>query len=74
MRLLLAPAFVVLAVFGAALAALFRWSLLEFVPGSLQTGGYTLANFRAVLAGQYVDAVRDTLILSALTTGLFNPS
>jgi len=69
-RLLLAPAFVVLAVFGAALAALFRWSLLEFVPGSLQTGGLTLANFRAVLAGQYVDAVRDTVVLSALTTGL----
>jgi putative spermidine/putrescine transport system permease protein len=69
-RLLLTPAFVVLAVFGAALAALFRWSLLEFVPGSLQTGGLTLANFRAVLAGQYVDAVRDTVVLSALTTGL----
>ncbi len=70
MRFFLTPAFVVLAVFGAALAALFRWSLLEFVPGSLQTGGLTLANFRAVLAGQYVDAVWDTLILSALTTVL----
>ena len=46
-RLLLAPAVVVLAVFAAALAALFRWSVLEFVPGSLQTGGLTLANFRA---------------------------
>ena len=69
MRLLL-PALAVLAVFAAALAALFRWSLLTFVPGSLQTGGLTLANFRGVLAPQYLDAVRDTLVLSALTTAL----
>jgi putative spermidine/putrescine transport system permease protein len=69
-KLLLAPAVVVLAVFGAALAALFRWSLLEFIPGSLQTGGLTLANFRAVLAPQYLDAVWDTVVLSALTTVL----
>ena len=69
MRLLL-PAVAVLAVFAAALGALFRWSVLEFVPGSLQTGGYTLANFRAVMAPQYLGAIRDTLVLSALTTGL----
>ncbi|HSL49352.1 MAG TPA: ABC transporter permease [Candidatus Deferrimicrobiaceae bacterium] len=70
MKLLLAPAVVVLVVFGAALAALFRWSLLEFIPGSLQTGGLTLANFRGVLAPQYLDAVWDTVVLSALTTAL----
>jgi len=69
-KLLLAPAVVVLAIFAAALAALFRWSLLEFIPGSLQTGGLTLANFRGVLAPQYLDAVRDTVVLSALTTVL----
>ena len=69
MRLLL-PALVVLAVFAAALGALFRWSVLEFIPGSLQTGGLTLANFRTVLAPQYLGAIRDTVVLSALTTGL----
>ena len=69
MRLLL-PAVVVLAVFAAALGSLFRWSVLEFVPGSLQTGGFTLANFRGVLAPQYLGAVRDTIVLSALTTVL----
>ena len=69
MRLLF-PALAVLAVFAAALGALFRWSLLEFVPGSLQTGGLTLANFHSVLAPQYLGAVRDTLVLSALTTVL----
>jgi len=66
----LAPALAVLAVFAAALGALFRWSVLEFVPGSLQTGGLTLANFRAVLAPQYLGAIRDTVVLSALTTVL----
>jgi putative spermidine/putrescine transport system permease protein len=69
-RLLLLPAVIVLAVFAAALGSLFRWSALEFIPGSLQTGGLTLANFRAVLAPQYLGAVRDTLVLSALTTML----
>jgi putative spermidine/putrescine transport system permease protein len=69
-KLLLVPALVVLAVFAAALAALFRWSVVEFIPGSLQPGGLTLANFRAVLAPHYLGAVRDTVVLSALTTVL----
>ena len=55
---------------GSALAALFQWSLREFIPGSLQTGGLTLANFRGVLALQYLGAIRDTVVLSALTTVL----
>jgi len=67
-KLLLLPALAVLAVFAAALTALFRWSLLEFVPGSLAPGAYTLANFKAVVAPQYLHAVWDTLILAALTT------
>jgi putative spermidine/putrescine transport system permease protein len=67
-RLSLLPAIAVLAVFAAALTALFRWSLLEFIPGSLVPGGYTLDNFRAVLAPQYLHAVRDTVVLAALTT------
>jgi putative spermidine/putrescine transport system permease protein len=69
-KLLLLPAVVVLGVFAAALVSLFRWSLLEFIPGSLQTGGVTLANFRGVLAPQYLGAIRDTVILSAVTTVL----
>jgi len=67
-KLALLPALVVLAVFAAALGSLFRWSFLEFVPGSLQTGGLTLANLRAVLAPQYLATIRDTVVLSALTT------
>jgi putative spermidine/putrescine transport system permease protein len=67
-KLLLLPAIAVLAVFATALTALFRWSLLEFIPGSLVPGGYTVDNFRAVLAPQYLHAVRDTVVLAALTT------
>jgi putative spermidine/putrescine transport system permease protein len=69
-RGLLAPAVVILAVFAAALGSLFRLSVLEFVPGSLQTGGLTFANFRAVLAPQYLEAIRDTVVLSGATTAL----
>jgi putative spermidine/putrescine transport system permease protein len=67
-KLLLAPSLVVIAVFAAALMALLRYSIVEFVPGSLKTGGLTAENFRAVLARQYLGAVWDTLLLSAATT------
>jgi len=51
-----------------ALGALFQLSVLTFVPGSLKTGGLTDANFRAVLAPQYLRYIWDTIVLSALTT------
>ena len=70
MRLLLTPAVLVVAVFAAALAALLRYSVLEFVPGSLQSGGLTVANFTGILSRQYLGAVWDTLVLSAATTVL----
>jgi putative spermidine/putrescine transport system permease protein len=69
-KLLLAPAVGVVAVFAAALAALLQYSVLEFIPGSLRTGGFTLANFRGVIAPQYLDYVWDTVLLSAATTVL----
>lgn len=68
MKALLAPAVVALAVFAAALGALFRYSLLAFIPGSLQTGGLTLANFAQVLAPQYLGVIWDTVLLSLATT------
>jgi putative spermidine/putrescine transport system permease protein len=69
-RLLLTPAVLVVAVFAAALAALLRYSVLEFVPGSLQTGGRAGANFTGIMSRQYLGAVWDTLVLSAATTVL----
>jgi putative spermidine/putrescine transport system permease protein len=69
-RLLLTPAVLVVAVFAAALSALLRYSVLEFVPGSLQSGGLTVANFTGIMSRQYLGAVWDTLVLSAATTVL----
>ena len=70
MRWLLTPAVLVVAVFVAALSALLRYSVLEFVPGSLQSGGLTVANFTGIMSRQYLGAVWDTLVLSAATTVL----
>ena len=70
MRWLLTPAVLVVAVFAAALSALLRYSVLEFVPGSLVTGGLTVANFTGIMSRQYLGAVWDTVLLSAATTAL----
>jgi putative spermidine/putrescine transport system permease protein len=70
MRLLLLPAVVVIGMFAVALGALFQYSVLEFVPGSLQTGGFTIENFRRVASPQYLGYVWDTVVLSAATTAL----
>ena len=68
--LLLAPSLTTLAVFAVALGCLLQQSVLEFIPGSLRTGGFTWGNFQAVLAPQYLRYIWDTIVLSALTTGL----
>ncbi len=67
---LLAPSLAAMAVFALALGALFQFSLREFVPGSLRTGGLTGANYRGVLAPQYLRPIWDTIVLSVLTTVL----
>ncbi len=64
------PALLVMALFALALMALLRYSILEFIPGSLRTGGATLRNIQQVAAPQYVHALSDTIILSLQTTVL----
>ena len=68
--LLLAPSLTVLAIFAVALGALFQYSLVEYIPGSLRSGGYTTQNFKSVLAPQYLRYIWDTAVLSAATTVL----
>src|SRR5437870_12267718 len=53
-----------------ALAALLQFSVLEFIPGSLRTGGLTTRNLDAVLSPLYLRYIWDTVVLSALTTVL----
>lgn len=65
---LLAPSLAAMAVLAVALGALLQFSVREFIPGSLRTGGFTWANFRGVMAPQYLRAIGDTVVLSVLTT------
>ena len=65
---LLAPALAMLAVLALALGALLQFSVREFIPGSIRTGGLTADNFRGVLASHYLRYIWDTIVLSALTT------
>jgi len=65
---LLLPGLLVTVVLAAALGALFQYSVLEFVPGSLRTGGWTTENFRKALGPFYLGYVWDTAVISAVTT------
>ena len=68
--LLLTPSLVTLGIFAVALGALLQQSVVEFVPGSLRTGGFTVGNFRAVLAPHYLRYIWETIVLSVATTAL----
>jgi putative spermidine/putrescine transport system permease protein len=62
----------VLAVFAAALAALFRWSLLEFIPGSLRARRLHAREFPGVLARSTSTRCWDTV--SSLRSPPSSPS
>src|SRR2546427_99453 len=47
-----------------------QFIVLEFIPGSLRTGGLTTRNLDAVLSPLYLRYIWDTVVLSALTTVL----
>jgi putative spermidine/putrescine transport system permease protein len=64
------PVLLLLLVFTAALALVLQFSLLAFIPGSLQTGGLTLANYAAVVRPIYLGAIWDTIWLSFATAVL----
>src|SRR5947207_870262 len=49
LRLFVAPAVLCALGFAAALAAVMQYSLRAYVPGSLEAGGFTLANFAALV-------------------------
>ena len=56
--------------FLAALAAVLQYSLRAHVPGSLDVGGFTLANFAALLQPLYARVFLDTVWLCLLTAVL----
>ena len=67
MRVLVSPA--ALCAFGsvAALAAVMQYSLRAYVPGSLEPGGFTLANFGALMKPLYARVFLDTIWICFLT-------
>jgi putative spermidine/putrescine transport system permease protein len=59
----------VLCAFGflAAMAAVLQFSLRAYVPGSLEPGGFTLANFADLLKPLYARVFFDTVVICFLT-------
>ena len=67
LRLFVSPAALCAFGFIAALAAVMQYSLRAYVPGSLEPGGFTLANFAALLKPLYARVFLDTVWICFLT-------
>lgn len=63
----LVPAVLVAVIFLAALAEILQYSFREFIPGSLDVGGFTLDNFARIYRPVYFKAVINTFVLSLAT-------
>src|SRR5262245_37800006 len=61
------PAAIAALVFVAAMAAILQYSLHAYIPGSLDVGSFTLANFAAMLHPLYGRVFLDTVWLCLLT-------
>jgi putative spermidine/putrescine transport system permease protein len=70
LALLLSPAVLVVAGFLAAMAAILQYAFLAFIPGELEPGGFTLANFGEMMKPLYAGVFYDTVKLCLLTAGL----
>ena len=58
----------------AAMAAVLQYSLRAHIPGSLDVGGLTLANFTALLKPLYARVFLDTVWICLLTAFLLLPT
>src|SRR6266478_541440 len=67
LRIFVSPAALCALAFLAALAAVMQYSLRAYVPGSLEPGGFTLANFTALLKPLYARVFLDTVWICFLT-------
>ena len=50
-----------------AMLAVMQFSVRAYIPGSLDVGGFTLANFSGLFKSVYADAFINTVMLSAKT-------
>src|SRR5437879_11459627 len=67
LRILVSPAVLCAVGFTAALLAVMQYSLRAYVPGSLEAGGFTLANFAALMKPLYARVFLDTVWICFLT-------
>src|SRR5439155_21142854 len=67
LRAFVTPAALCALGFMAAIAAVMQYSLRAYVPGSLEPGGFTLANFAALLKPLYARVFLDTVWICLLT-------
>jgi len=67
LRVFVSPAVLCALGFAAALASVLQYSLRAYVPGSLEPGGLTLANFTALLHPLYARVFLDTVWICFLT-------
>ena len=67
LRVFVSPAVLCATGFAAALGAVLQYSLRAYVPGSLEPGGFTLANFTALLHPLYARVFLDTVWICCLT-------
>ena len=67
LRAFVAPATLCAFAFVAALATVMQYSLRAYVPGSLEPGDFTLANFTALLKPLYARVFLDTVWICFLT-------
>jgi putative spermidine/putrescine transport system permease protein len=65
---LVSPSIVVALCIAASLAAVLQYSLRAFIPGSLDVGALTLANFTGLTKPIYLSAFANTVLLSIETT------
>jgi putative spermidine/putrescine transport system permease protein len=70
LRIFVAPAALMALALLAAMATVLHYSLRAYVPGSLEAGGFTLANFTALLKPLYARVFLDTVAISFLTAAL----
>ena len=68
LRPFVAPALLVAIGLAASLAAVFQYSLRAYVPGELEPGGFTLANFIQLAKPLFAQAFADTVMISAMTS------
>ncbi|HZV20847.1 MAG TPA: ABC transporter permease [Hyphomicrobiales bacterium] len=62
-----APCILVAAAILASLLGIFRYSFRQFIPGSLEVGGFTLDNFERLSRPLYFWVILDTFLISFLT-------